>query len=405
MNETVSSAALPAIERLRRMLARDEAREASLAGIDDPEVFRTEILALAEAGGIAVGIDEIDRALHTRPGRGSDPIERHPLFRHWPSRHWLPVRVVTAADGECFVDWAHFGGRTLDDPFYETSVQRAICRPFNRIWPYRMRLTDFVDAAPRESSMQPKGLIFHMSRCGSTLVAQMLASAQNLTVLSEPPPVDAIVQLKRHLPSLSDDDHARCLAAMAAALGRQRGEVSQHAIFKLDCWHISALPLFRRAFPELPWIFLYRDPIEVMVSHARQRGLQMVPGLLDPMFLDIEQPHDLTADAYCAEVLERICTFALSQIDLGGGLLVNYDTLPEAVSTDILPHFGLDLSDADRMAMQLASTRSAKAPTETFSADKLAKQRAANDAVQAAVRRKLTDRYTALEDHRRARSL
>ena len=45
------------------------------------------------------------------------------------------------------------------------------------------------------------GLVFHLSRCGSTLIAQMLAALPWTVVASEPSVIDSAI---RHLPSLSD---------------------------------------------------------------------------------------------------------------------------------------------------------------------------------------------------------
>ena len=37
-----------------------------------------------------------------------------------------------------------------------------------------------------------------------------------------------------------------------------------------DALPSKQLPLFRAAFPKTPWIFIYRDPVEVMVSLLRK---------------------------------------------------------------------------------------------------------------------------------------
>ena len=47
---------------------------------------------------------------------------------------------------------------------------------------------------------------------------------------------------------------------------------------------------FRAAFPQAPWLHLYRAPAEVMVSHARSRGMQMVPQVVAPAVFGLAQP-------------------------------------------------------------------------------------------------------------------
>ncbi len=71
------------------------------------------------------------------------------------------------------------------------------------------------------------------------------------------------------------------LRGMLSALGQRRNGDEKKFFVKFDSWHTINLPLIRRAFPDVPWIFLYRDPLEVMVSQLRQGALNTVPGFID----------------------------------------------------------------------------------------------------------------------------
>ena len=42
--------------------------------------------------------------------------------------------------------------------------------------------------------MRPSGFIFHMSRCGSTVISQMLAALAEHVVVSEAGPIDALAR-------------------------------------------------------------------------------------------------------------------------------------------------------------------------------------------------------------------
>jgi hypothetical protein len=231
-----------------------------------------------------------------------------------------------------------------------------------------------------------------MSRCGSTLAAQMLAALADTIVISEAAPLDAVVQFGRTLPP---DDAARALRAMIAALGRRRGGGERRYCLKVDCWHTLALPLFRRAFPDVPWIFLYRDPVEVLVSQMEQRGMHMVPQFLPPRFFGLADTGELPDEDYCARVLGAICNAVLDNVDRGG-LIINYRELPNAVSAAIMPHFGLACSAAEIEAMDRAACQDAKAPRMPFAADSAAKQEAATPPVRAAAARHLDAIYRRL---------
>jgi hypothetical protein len=132
--------------------------------------------------------------------------------------------------------------------------------------------------------------------------------------------------------------------------------------------------LFRRAFPSVPWLFLYRDPVEVMVSQMRSRGAETMLGV-DPA---------LPAEEQIAQALARVCRAALDAAPGGRGLFVDYADLPEAVFADVLPHFGVDPGDEIRAALEAAAVRDTKSPSRAFTADGVAKQEAATQRVRRA---------------------
>jgi hypothetical protein len=229
--------------------------------------------------------------------------------------------------------------------------------------------------------LAPTGFIFHMSRCGSTLISQMLAASSRHIVISEAEPIDTVVQARRARPDLSEEEHIAMLRSVVGAFGQMRSGEEQHFFVKLDSWHAMALPLFRRAFPSTPWIFLYREPVEILVSQSRKRGMHMVPGLLGDVF-DPKPSEVMTApEAYGGHVLARVGESVLRDYVPGSSLLVNYTGLPEAVWTDVLPHFGVHCSAIDRAAMAEVCQYDAKNPELPFANDSVAKRDAATPAV------------------------
>jgi len=267
------------------------------------------------------------------------------------------------------------------------------------VFRYRTGLQDLIAQAETADSLEPSGFIFHMSRCGSTLAAQMLAALSDCVVISEAAPIDAVVQLGR---ALAPEDAVRALRAMISAFGRKRAGHERRYVIKLDCWHTLALPLFRHAFPDVPWVFLYRDPVEVLVSQMRQRGVQMVPQYMPPSFFGLDAAGYLMDEDYCARVLGVICRAVIDhheigRQDLGGGLILNYRQLPDAVCSAILPHFGMACGDEERQRMRQIAQQDAKSPTLQFAADTDRKQREATDKIRLAADRHLGEIYNRLE--------
>jgi len=305
-----------------------------------------------------------------------------------PGPGWLPAKVRGEA-GELMLDWAWFGRQRLTEPFYEESLAKAAGGAGRRVSTPLAALAD-QPAAP--AALEPSGLIFHMSRCGSTLVSQMLAACEANIVVSEAPPIDGVVRS-----GLPDADRVALLRAMARALGQVRNPGETRLFVKLDSWHARALPLFRAAFPATPWVFLYREPSAVMVSHARRVGMQMVSELVPPAFYGLGAEGRTWGEDYVAQVLGATCAAAAQGYASGGGLLVNYDELPQALGTRILPHFGVTPAPQEIEAMARTARFDAKAPGAPFIPDVEAKRSAATPEIDAAVQRHLAEVYARLE--------
>jgi hypothetical protein len=373
MTETMTTG----LEALRDLILDDAALSEALDAIHDPDALAARTIEAAAAAGVAVEAADVRAAIQA----ASVP----PARRVSAPPGWLPAEV-SDLDGRPVVSWRWFGRRRLAEPFYADDMMRAGYRPLNRL----IRLSTPLPAPDDRPLVAPDGLVFHMSRCGSTLVAQMLAAAPAHGVISEAPPIDAVLRLP-----IDDDAKVEALRAMVAALGQSRAGETR-LFLKLDCWHVRDLPLFRRAFPDTPWVFVYREPVEVLVSHLRRRGVQMIPELVPSARLGLDTPVAPDAD-YCAQVLAALCVAAASHYALGAGRLVNYAELPEALLAKVLPHFGVVPSDDETAAMRAATVRDAKAPEQVFAPDFQDKQAAATSALRAVCEQRLGAVYQRLE--------
>lgn len=313
---------------------------------------------------------------------------------------FVPYGIDWSADPPCVL-WCRLGERRFAEPFFEETLQAALDDPFALVFQHRTPLDALRDFAPPAFGPEPTGFVFHLSRCGSTLVSQMLAALPSSVVLSEPAVLDALL---RALHGRADGDAIAWLRGLVGALGRPRAGAGGPLFVKLDSWHVHALPLLRRAFPAVPWIFLSRDPLEVLVSHRRQRGAQMIPGVLTPATagLDLAAAAAMEEGAYAARVLARFYEAARDGVALGGGRLVHYDELPGAVEGAIAAHFGLSWTDGERARVREVARRDAKDPSRRFTPDAQAKRAEAT-----ARERELCDAiarpaYDALEAHRLA---
>jgi hypothetical protein len=318
-----------------------------------------------------------------------------------PTR-WIPLRVFWQGSRP-MVDWGYLGTRRLTDPFFGQTIDACVRHPADLLFRHQTPLDELGEVAPTQASVPIKGFIFHMSRCGSTLISQMLAAEPANIVLSEAAPIDDILRAQYRLPDLPGPQRIAWLQAMVKVLAWQRQATEQHAFIKFDCWHVMFLPLIQRAFPEVPWIFLYREPLEVLVSQAGHMGGQMVPGVLEPGLFgwDAATLSQMHFSEYGARVLARICETALQQTQNGRGRLVNYRQLPEAIWPELLAYWKVDFTPGQHDRMRAAARLNAKNPVLPFEPDSEAKRNSAPPELRALARQWLDGVYQQLEARRR----
>lgn len=124
------------------------------------------------------------------------------------------------------------------------------------------------------SVMSPKGFVFHESRCGSTLVANTLAVThpESTRVYSESgPPIQALQSCGLHMNGAksicSIEQAALLFRDVIYMMGRSDSSEEKNVFFKVQSIGTKNIDVFQKAFPRTPWIFVYRDPVHVMMSH------------------------------------------------------------------------------------------------------------------------------------------
>jgi hypothetical protein len=283
--------------------------------------------------------------------------------------------------------WRQTGGQTPVAPFYASDLQIWSRHPLNRFLDLRTPLTA-LDGATEGA---PAGLIFHMSRCGSTLVSRMLAQVDGVLAFSEPPVLGNLLRARRFNPALSEADCARWLRAAVGILVQAAG--GGETVVKLEAGAMLHLPLLRLAFPRTPWIFLHRDPVDVLLSQARERSSEMLAGVVETA---LPLPLDLAPDDYCARTLGAICDAAAEGVARAGGTAIAYESLPKAVETVIGPLFGLSIQPADQMRMARITTQNARRGDQPFVDDRAARRAGAGDEIRALAARWVAPALAAL---------
>ena len=314
---------------------------------------------------------------------------------------WVPARVYWNANTP-IVDWCYLGRRRFEHPFFEQTISDALNEPFNLLFRHQTPIEVLGQWSEARPGLRPTGFIFHMSRCGSTLISQLLASLPRAVVISEAPPLDSVLRAHHRSSRISEEQRIDWFRWMVSALGQRIRGKEDYFFIKFDAWNVTELPIIRRAFPDVPWIFNYRDPVEVLVSQMNHRGAHMIPGLINPTLfgMSFEEIVTVEPEEYGARVLRAICEAGLHHHRLGSGLLINYNQLPEETWGSISRIFHLYCGDAEIELMKNAATRDAKNPAMAFKRDSTRKQQA-NERVREAARKWVLPIYEELERARK----
>ena len=299
------------------------------------------------------------------------------------------------------VDWGYLGARSFDEPFFDQTISACLEHPFNLLFRHQTSVEVLVEQLERSPGLKPNGFIFHMSRSGSTLIARMLNALSRNIVISEAPPIDAILRASFSANPPDHEQHIVWLRSMLSALAQQRVGSEKHFFVKFEAWHALMLPLIRSAFPDVPWIFVYRDPVEVLVSQIEHLG-QIVPNVLHYSLFgtDAQAVVSLPVEEYSAVVLATICHSAFTSTQQGGGLLINYSQLPYAVCSSISNFFNMSLSTEQTALMMSATRRHSKNPDSIFSRDSAKKNEKATNQIRESAERWLNPIYECLEGAR-----
>jgi len=288
----------------------------------------------------------------------------------WDQEHWTPISILSYGDDPkytmCklnFESYAMAGPHKL--PMFKDLVASSQCKGQNS---KTMRLSEIKTETSSEEStgvskspmIPPSGFVFHESRVGSTLVANLLGSDPFNMVFSESAPPASVLL---YCQGCSKEKKVSLFRDTVLAMGRS--PVHKHVFFKFQSITSQHMKIALEAFPETPWVFVYRDPVQTMMSHlipssgtsaksakcvAQSRGSSNKKILAAFDRAGTSSFH-APIEAMCAAHLNMLCESALDAYEEFGhyegdpdrhrGLLLDYKMLPGAVPNLLLPHFGL----------------------------------------------------------------
>lgn len=249
---------------------------------------------------------------------------------------------------------------------------------------------------------QARGFIFHTSYCGSTLLSNMLTAIPGHLMLSEPGAISTLLEgvgdrlgndLTPYLPTLRSTFQATARWMVGSA---------ERYFVKFFSQSVHQVELLRLAMPAVPEIFLYRDPLEVVVANLRDPTqswiwLQKYTGL--PLDQALERP---VAELF-ARGVGRTMEAMLEHLR-PSTLLINYTEIGPSTPRLLLEVFGIPISE--RLEREMASHLSYDAKdvlrAKLFQRDVEQKRRAATSKVRDLVTQFAEPAFRELEARREA---
>ena len=220
-----------------------------------------------------------------------------------PLSNWIPYKLIEK-DNEVYVEWLYVADIKYAEPFFDETISKCRSHAYNsKLFKVVTTAENVIDWSNEIIAVELKSVIFHVSRCGSTMLSQSLATSLENIMISEAPIIDEILRSDKF------DLHKKAilLKAVIALLAQKRFPEQKNLILKLDAWHIFNADYLRSIFPETPFALLYRNPIEVLKSHQKLTGMHMVPNLLpfEVFGISAEEMNEISFQQYGALVLEK----------------------------------------------------------------------------------------------------
>ncbi|HEX8185203.1 MAG TPA: hypothetical protein VF747_10640 [Blastocatellia bacterium] len=308
-------------------------------------------------------------------------------------RGFLPFQLMRRS-ASATLAWCSFRGVPLQEPFFIHDVYRRAFLPDPQFASTSLEL--LLESEEVLRGLKPNGFIFHMSSCGSTLLANMFRALPRNLSLGEP-------NVLSHLLACDGNEGGPQAAALfrngVSALGQRRIGIEENYVIKFSSATTLFLPVIRKAFPDVPGVFLYRDPVEVLASNMKvpTQGWMFdaeVTGLDHRVMTEAN-----TALENCAAALQHSIEAFLNDSD-GNYMIANYSQFSPRLLERIIEFFGIRVAASEVDRMFSVGKHHAHRPGVEFDPDINEKRNAASPKVREVAQKYLGELYERLEEMR-----
>lgn len=187
----------------------------------------------------------------------------------WDSHEvWTPIDIDIQTDPIvilCKLNFKKYWDQPHSYPMFRDLEGASGCVSANRKRAKMSVLLKEIEDAkgtPEGRIVAPTGFVFHESRVGSTLIANFLASDPWALVFSESTPVaNAIL----HCATCTKERQIELFRNVLTLMGRS--PYHKRLFIKSQSITTTRISTALEAFPDTPWAFVFRQPVQTMMSH------------------------------------------------------------------------------------------------------------------------------------------
>ncbi|TWI96223.1 hypothetical protein JN11_03957 [Mucilaginibacter frigoritolerans] len=292
-----------------------------------------------------------------------------------PLKSWIPYKLDLKNDDSLLCKWLNTFNKPYIEPFFDETISK--CKALDQ------HILKFISAADLRvledwaagiEKVEPTAFIFHISRCGSTLVSQLLGMNEQNISLAEVPFFDDILRLPLKKSDVKELYTGKLLSAAIKFYGQRRFGTETNLFIKTDSWHVFYYKKIRQLYPEVPFVFLYRTPDEVFNSHLKKSGMQAVQGLIEPELfgLDNVEVVHMPQREYIAKMIERYLEMYLEIIESDKlSLFLDYKEGIIPIVKKIAAFTKVEIDEDELSTMENRIQYHSKYPNEAFSEKKV----------------------------------
>ena len=247
------------------------------------------------------------------------------------------------------VTWTDMGKYHFYEGFLDNSVdifnnlQKENAPIFTTDW------NVLLDDSIVKEFIYPSGFIFHVGRCGSTLLVKALARSRQNLVLSEPAPLNQILYGmadQAEIPLAINETNKKIYRNLVLALLRKRVDSHRQSFIKFTSYNVRFFDLIHSVFPDVPALFLSRNTDDVIASFEKARASYMKD--------TPQKVHFFTGIENLDDIAGIVGSISQSAVKYPDTILkkVDYDLLKPENLTFILSYFNYCPNETDLVLMK-----------------------------------------------------